>query len=301
MYFRATPVANIGTVQRVTERPSFGVAVDNSANEVVGVGSIQVVEPQQQQQQQQQQQPKRPAVNTRKNAANEDFRQRLRSRFQNFKKSLNTNNNNNGDKSNVGRGSVTPIGSSSSFSNRRGTFRQERQRGFNPRDEPEQPEQVEIVKPSNSVRFRPKSRYSSNIARFRQRNRQREEQQQDLEVEASNLQVNIKIDPHVCTEVFGSAGSVGNGRLVRYSRKFVILGCFNAKFQFGDCKNVHYFQSRYFRKPQLILELMQRQAQGGVGSFTPMVNFELTPHHKIFNRLLLRRYTHKNVKLGQQN
>ena len=42
------------------------------------------------------------------------------------------------------------------------------------------------------------------------------------------------------TEVFGSNGSVGGGHFVRYSRKSVNSGFFNAKFQFGDGKNVRY-------------------------------------------------------------
>ena len=42
------------------------------------------------------------------------------------------------------------------------------------------------------------------------------------------------------TEVFGSTGSVGDGHFVRYSRKSVTLGFFNAKFQFGDRQNVRY-------------------------------------------------------------
>ena len=44
----------------------------------------------------------------------------------------------------------------------------------------------------------------------------------------------------VSTEVFGSTGSVGDGHFVRYSRKSVTLGGFNAKFQFGHCQNVRY-------------------------------------------------------------
>ena len=42
------------------------------------------------------------------------------------------------------------------------------------------------------------------------------------------------------TEVFGSTGSVGDGHFVRYSRKSVTLGFFNAKSQFGDRQNVSY-------------------------------------------------------------
>ena len=42
------------------------------------------------------------------------------------------------------------------------------------------------------------------------------------------------------TEVFGSNGSVGDGHFVPYSRKYVTLGIFNGKFQFGDCQNAFY-------------------------------------------------------------
>ena len=51
------------------------------------------------------------------------------------------------------------------------------------------------------------------------------------------------------TEVFGSTGSVGDGRFVRYSWKSVTLDLFNAKSQFGDWKNV-----RYSQKFKLIFE-----------------------------------------------
>ena len=47
-------------------------------------------------------------------------------------------------------------------------------------------------------------------------------------------------DVYCNTEVFGSNRSVGDGHFVRYSRKSVTLGFFNAKSQFGDYQNVSY-------------------------------------------------------------
>ena len=39
----------------------------------------------------------------------------------------------------------------------------------------------------------------------------------------------------LCTEVFGSSGSLGDDHFVRYFRNSVTLGFLNAKSQFGDC------------------------------------------------------------------
>ena len=58
-----------------------------------------------------------------------------------------------------------------------------------------------------------------------------------------SVQRGAKLDPFpsyvnliICTEVFGSTGSVGDSHFVRYSQKSITFHFFNGKFQFEDCK-----------------------------------------------------------------
>lgn len=196
---KATPVANLGTVLHVTEKPSFGISVptqddysssDDYADEQTqeeeaetnedaksseGVGSVEVISSN---------------VNPiggythpiaiRKNSAVSDFKERLKSRYAQFKKSLEQEDNRRD--SSLGRGSVQSLsGRLPTSSNVRGFqsgARKERQRfssysdsTFGNKDTEVEEEEVEIIKPSQSVRTRVQNNNRGIKDRIRDRSR----------------------------------------------------------------------------------------------------------------------------------
>jgi hypothetical protein len=212
---KATPVVErLGTVQHVTERPSFGIAVASneaqrielpekeslaletlfeSENESTGpsapssgVGSVEVLKP-------------TSIIGRRKNAgATTDFRARLKSRYQNFRREQESQEQQQEQQQQapqgvVGRGTVTPFGRTS----RRITsgHRTERQRSFD--DDVEEEDEQEIQAEGRGLKFGSSSFSSGRRNRYRNRNspssrvRQQEAKEEevpaDLEVGESSL------------------------------------------------------------------------------------------------------------------
>ncbi|XP_059079958.1 uncharacterized protein LOC131878073 isoform X2 [Tigriopus californicus] len=199
---KATPVANFGTVLHVTEKPSFGVNVptqdeyqldddyveepkqeeepkssnqEDAKSSGEGVGSVEVISSN-----------ANPIggythpVAIRKNSAVSDFKERLKSRYAQFKKSLKQEDNRRD--SSFGRGSVQPLsGRLPTSSNVRGLqsgARKERQRfssnsesSYGNKDTEEDDEEVEIIKPSQSVRTRVQNSNRGFKDRIRDRSR----------------------------------------------------------------------------------------------------------------------------------
>ena len=210
-----TSVANFGSVQHVTERPSFGIDASNEEiqknlkprnndnelfnKETKGLGSVQVLD----------------AKNTRKTnrltigrpshktAAIDSFKARLKNRFQKFKQKQNQLKQQGSTK--FGRGSVTPVDTSSvlksinsgsgsrrtSLSNRRSRKQRPRSRSRDSRerkiDVVEDIEEETTIAADSQRETKSKSSrgYKFNKSRFRTRNRkpsttERPEEEEDI-------------------------------------------------------------------------------------------------------------------------
>ncbi len=119
-------------------------------------------------------QPQRSLPGGRKNTAIDDFRQRLKNRYQQFKKSLDDDEDQD-QASNVGRGSVTSFGRVSNrrqrqLRHRSGTY----DKNNDDDDKEEEEEKVEVIQPTKSFRSRSGSvgnRRFRGSSSYRERNR----------------------------------------------------------------------------------------------------------------------------------
>ena len=185
-----TSVTNFGSVQHVTEKPSFGLESTNGKNlkprnndnelfnkETKGLGSVQVLDS------------KKKKTNNRltigrpshKTAAIDSFKARLKNRFQKFKQKQNQLKQQ--GSSNFGRGSVTQVDASSILKTRSGSGRNlsgRRSRKQRPRsrsrdsrerkiDVIEEIEEETTIQPQRTSKSKSSRGYKFNKSRFRTR------------------------------------------------------------------------------------------------------------------------------------